>query len=108
MAVNVTDPALWYPFHKKPVQRRTSYNFDMVITDLRYLQVFFLYCSKQGKSNHQLWNELCDMISKNPHKIKTLNVDAIIRGGLRRYTDQVNVFTSLYFCYCSEGSGSCS
>jgi hypothetical protein len=33
------------------------------------------------------------MISKNPHKIKTLNVDAIIRGGLRRYTDQVNVYT---------------
>ena len=47
------------------------------------------FVSKGGKSNHQLWNELCDMISKNPTKIETLNVDAIIRSGLRRYTDQV-------------------
>ncbi|XP_012349113.1 pre-mRNA-splicing factor syf1 homolog isoform X2 [Apis florea] len=47
------------------------------------------FISKHGKSNHQLWNELCDLISKNPSKIKSLNVDAIIRGGLRRYTDQL-------------------
>lgn len=46
------------------------------------------FVSKHGKSKHQLWNELCDLISKNPTKIKSLNVDAIIRGGLRRYTDQ--------------------
>ncbi|XP_011502536.1 PREDICTED: pre-mRNA-splicing factor SYF1 [Ceratosolen solmsi marchali] len=46
------------------------------------------FVSKYGKSKHQLWNELCDLISKNPTKIKSLNVDAIIRGGLRRYTDQ--------------------
>ena len=47
------------------------------------------FVSKAGKSNHTLWHELCELISKNPHKIKSLNVDAIIRGGLRRYTDQV-------------------
>ncbi|XP_015122343.1 pre-mRNA-splicing factor SYF1 [Diachasma alloeum] len=47
------------------------------------------FVSKHGKSNHQLWNELCNLISKNPTKIKSLNVDAIIRGGLRRYTDQL-------------------
>lgn len=27
------------------------------------------FVSKSGKSNHQLWNELCDMISKNPDKV---------------------------------------
>ena len=32
------------------------------------------FVSKSGKSNHQMWNELCEMISKNPTKIKTLNV----------------------------------
>ena len=47
------------------------------------------FISKANKSKHQLWNELCDMISKNPTKIQSLNVDAIIRSGLRRYTDQV-------------------
>lgn len=47
------------------------------------------FTSKQGKSNHQLWNELCELISKNPSKVHSLNVDAIIRGGLCRYTDQL-------------------
>lgn len=42
------------------------------------------FVSKSGKSNHQLWNELCELASKNPKEIKSLNVDAIIRGGLRR------------------------
>lgn len=42
------------------------------------------FVSKHGKSNHQLWNELCELISKNPDKVHSLNVDAIIRGGLRR------------------------
>lgn len=37
----------------------------------------------------KLWNELCELISKNPEKVHSLKVDAIIRGGLRRYTDQI-------------------
>ena len=62
------------------------------------------FVSKAGKSNHTLWHELCELISKNPHKIKSLNVDAIIRGGLRRYTDQVgHLWNSLagrmFLCY---------
>lgn len=47
------------------------------------------FVSKEGKSKHQLWNELCELISKNPEKVHSLKVDAIIRGGLRRYTDQI-------------------
>ena len=43
------------------------------------------FVSKKGKSNHALWHELCDLISKNPHQIKSLNVDAILRSGLRRW-----------------------
>ena len=46
------------------------------------------FASRAGKSNHQLWNELCDLISKNPGQIKSLNVDAIIRGGLCKYIEQ--------------------
>merc|ERR1719357_681646 len=62
------------------------------------------FISKQGKSNHQLWNELCDLISKNPNKIKSLNVDAIIRGGLRKYTDQVgHLWNSLADYYIRSG-----
>lgn len=51
-----------------------------------------------------LWNELCTLISKNPKEIKSLDVDAIIRGGLRRYTDQIgSLWTSLADYYVRSG-----
>lgn len=28
------------------------------------------FVSKHGKSNHQLWNELCELISKNPDQVR--------------------------------------
>lgn len=28
------------------------------------------FVSKHGKSNHQLWTELCDLISKNPQEVR--------------------------------------
>lgn len=62
------------------------------------------FISKHGKSNHQLWNELCELISKNPNKVHSLNVDAIIRGGLRRYTDQLgHLWNSLADYYVRSG-----
>ncbi|GFQ99306.1 pre-mRNA-splicing factor SYF1 [Trichonephila clavata] len=50
------------------------------------------FVSKHGKPKHQLWNELCKQISKNPDDVRSLNVDAIIRDGLRRFSDQVGHF----------------
>lgn len=32
------------------------------------------YSSKNGKSNHQLWLDLCELISHNPHDIQSLKV----------------------------------
>lgn len=62
------------------------------------------FSSKYGKSSHQLWNELCDLISKNPDKITSLNADAIIRSGLRRYTDQLgHLWNSLADYYVRSG-----
>lgn len=62
------------------------------------------FVSKHGKSNHQLWNELCELISKNPDQVRSLNVDAIIRGGLRRYTDQLgHLWNSLADYYVRSG-----
>lgn len=43
------------------------------------------FVSQNGKSKHQLWNELCELISNNPDKVVTLNVDAIIRGNIQLY-----------------------
>lgn len=62
------------------------------------------FVSKHGKSSHQLWNELCDLISKNPDKVHSLNADAIIRCGLRRYTDQLgHLWCSLADYYVRSG-----
>jgi pre-mRNA-splicing factor SYF1 len=45
--------------------------------------------SLAGKSKHQLWLELCDIITKQPDAVKDMPVDAILRGGIRKFTDEV-------------------
>uniref|UniRef100_A0A2K5CTL8 Pre-mRNA-splicing factor SYF1 n=1 Tax=Aotus nancymaae TaxID=37293 RepID=A0A2K5CTL8_AOTNA len=60
--------------------------------------------SKAGKSNYQLWHELCDLISQNPDKVQSLSVDAIIHGGLTRFTDQLGkLWCSLADYYIRSG-----
>lgn len=77
---------------------------DEAAVKLAYIVNKENFVSKHGKSNHQLWNELCEMISQNPDKIRSLNVDAIIRGGLRRYTDQLgHLWNSLADYYIRSG-----
>ncbi|XP_030852951.1 pre-mRNA-splicing factor SYF1 isoform X1 [Strongylocentrotus purpuratus] len=46
------------------------------------------FVSKEGKSNHQLWHDLCDLICKHPTKVTSLKVDPIIRGGIKRFSDE--------------------
>ena len=45
--------------------------------------------SLEGKSKHQLWLELCDMVTKHPKEVAGMKVDAILRGGIRKFTDEV-------------------
>uniref|UniRef100_A0A0K0E011 Pre-mRNA-splicing factor SYF1 n=1 Tax=Strongyloides stercoralis TaxID=6248 RepID=A0A0K0E011_STRER len=45
--------------------------------------------SKKGKTNFELWKDLCKIISNNPNKIHSLNVEAIFRQGIQKYSDQV-------------------
>ena len=40
--------------------------------------------SLEGRSKHQMWLELCDMITKHPRDVEVMRVDAIIRGGVRK------------------------
>uniref|UniRef100_A0A672MV74 XPA binding protein 2 n=1 Tax=Sinocyclocheilus grahami TaxID=75366 RepID=A0A672MV74_SINGR len=62
------------------------------------------FVSKEGKSNYQLWHELCDLISQNPDKVTSLKVGAIIRGGLTRFTDQLGkLWCSLADYYIRSG-----
>ncbi|VDM59565.1 unnamed protein product [Angiostrongylus costaricensis] len=47
--------------------------------------------SDKGKTVHQLWAELCELISKNPKKVHSLDVNVIMRQGIQKYSDQVGV-----------------
>ncbi|KJH51924.1 HAT repeat protein [Dictyocaulus viviparus] len=47
--------------------------------------------SDRGKTAHQLWAELCELISKNPKKVHSLDVNVIMRQGIQKYSDQVGV-----------------
>ncbi|KAJ1450859.1 hypothetical protein M885DRAFT_621310 [Pelagophyceae sp. CCMP2097] len=48
------------------------------------------FLSPSGKSKHQLWMRLCDVCAAHPQLLpQSLNVDAIIRSGLSRFTDEV-------------------
>jgi len=63
------------------------------------------FVSKAGKSKHQLWNELCELMSKNPDKIVVLKVEPIIRQGIKRYSDQVGqLWNSLADYYIRSGN----
>lgn len=54
------------------------------------------FVSKSGKSKEKLWNEFCSLICKNPEKVTSLNIDAIIRSAIVKYNDEVgNLWTSL-------------
>lgn len=61
--------------------------------------------SKYSKSKHQLWHELCDLLSKNPTKIFTIKVEAILRQGIEKYVDQVGqLWNSLASYYIGLGN----
>lgn len=61
------------------------------------------FVSRAGKSKHQLWNELCDLVAKNPDKVTSLKIEPIIRQGLKRYTDQIGVLWNSMADYYIRG-----
>ncbi|GKV34347.1 hypothetical protein SLEP1_g42723 [Rubroshorea leprosula] len=54
------------------------------------------FYSIKGKTKHRLWLELCDLLTTHKTEVSGLSVDAIIRGGIRKFTDEVGrLWTSL-------------
>ncbi|GAB2271607.1 hypothetical protein Dimus_006438 [Dionaea muscipula] len=54
------------------------------------------FFSIKGKTKHRLWLELCDLLTMHSAEVSGLNVDAVIRGGIKKFTDQVGrLWTSL-------------
>ncbi|KAF5742242.1 putative XPA-binding protein [Tripterygium wilfordii] len=62
------------------------------------------FYSIKGKTKHRLWLELCDLLTRHAKDVSGLNVDAIIRGGIRKFTDEVGrLWTSLADYYIRRG-----
>ncbi|KAF9592180.1 hypothetical protein IFM89_012674 [Coptis chinensis] len=62
------------------------------------------FYSIKGKTKHQLWLELCDLLTSHSTEVSGLKVDAIIRGGIRKFTDEVGrLWTSLADYYIRRG-----
>lgn len=62
------------------------------------------FVSPKGNSKHHMWMRLCDLCAKYPNEVsRSLKVDAIIRSGLARFTDEVlsymYVFVPLLHAY---------
>eukprot|EP01051_Picozoa_sp_SAG22_P021902 SAG22_NODE_5025_length_1104_cov_2.035821_1_plen_300_part_10 len=56
------------------------------------------FVSREGKSKHEIWLQLCDLLSKHPKAVATAGVkaEAIIRAGIRKFTDETGkLWTSL-------------
>ncbi|KAI8065093.1 pre-mRNA splicing factor syf-1 [Gongronella butleri] len=47
--------------------------------------------SIRGKSNYQLWQDLCELVVDHCTAIHSIPVEAIIRSGIKRFTDQVGL-----------------
>jgi len=63
------------------------------------------FVSKVGKSKHQLWSELCELMSKKPDKVTSLKIEPIIRQGIKRYSDQVGqLWNSMADYYIRSGN----
>eukprot|EP00850_Spirogloea_muscicola_P007794 SM000040S14806 [mRNA] locus=s40:534356:540087:+ [translate_table: standard] len=62
------------------------------------------FYSLKGKTKHQLWLELCDLMTRHAEEVTGLKVEAIIRGGIRKFTDEVGrLWTSLADFYIRRG-----
>lgn len=54
------------------------------------------FISRQGKSRHELWMQLCDILTQHPEQIHSVRVEPIIRSALAKYTNEVGkLWTSL-------------
>ncbi|CAJ2634310.1 unnamed protein product [Trifolium pratense] len=62
------------------------------------------FYSIKGKTKHRLWLELCDLLTRHANDVSGLNVDAIIRGGIKKFSDEVGrLWTSLAEYYIRRG-----
>ena len=47
------------------------------------------FVSQKGRTKHDLWMQLCNLLSRHPDKVQGLKAEPIIRSGLRQFSDEV-------------------
>ncbi|OAY79612.1 Pre-mRNA-splicing factor SYF1, partial [Ananas comosus] len=64
------------------------------------------FCSVKGKTRRQLWLDLCDIVARHAADIPIsgLNVESVLRSGIRQFTDEVGMlWNSLADYYSRRG-----
>jgi len=60
--------------------------------------------SRAGKSNFQMWSELCDLLVSHAGDIMGIDVEKIVRSGVERFRDQRGkLWTSLGTYWITKG-----
>nr|XP_025677479.1 pre-mRNA-splicing factor SYF1 isoform X2 [Arachis hypogaea] len=88
---------IWEPYLVFVSQREAAERLASVLNDGTFFSI-------KGKTRHRLWLELCELLTRHANEVSGLNVDAIIRGGIRKFTDEVGrLWTSLAEYYIRRG-----
>jgi pre-mRNA-splicing factor SYF1 len=63
------------------------------------------FTPSSGKTKHELWIELCELMAHNPDKITSLRPEPIIRSGIKRFSDMVGrLWITLADLYVRSGN----
>jgi pre-mRNA-splicing factor SYF1 len=62
------------------------------------------FVSRSGVSKHAHWMALCDLVSRHPEHVTSLRVDATLRSGIARFSDEVGrLWCALAEYYVRQG-----
>ena len=95
--------------HYERVEQFVEFLMDHELYDDAFSQLVTLindenFLALKRRSVRELWDDLCDIIAKNPEAIKTRNVEQVIRGGIARYPgDSGQLWCSLATYYINMG-----
>ena len=83
---------------------KTRCHWDEVAEILAKLVNDETFQSLAGKSKHEMWLELCEIVATHPEEVNCLDIDSMIRGGIRKFTDEVGrLWTCLADFYIRRG-----
>ncbi len=78
-------------------------HYDEAVYQLAIIVNDDSFISRKKQSKHAMWMKLCDLCSKHPLAVKSVNPEQIIRSGIRKYPDETGKCNSeiifKWFCF---------